>query len=109
VVGSILAAPVVAELDAPGNIGPELPEAVDDRVVDGLEGSEAVPHLGRKRHYGSWQFRNSTPIPAFLVAPSPLVGSLAGDPHGLGGRCHSPAVLDRPSRIAGTCSRPIHS
>jgi hypothetical protein len=40
VVGPILAAPVVAELDPPGDVGFEAPEAVDDGVVDGLESGE---------------------------------------------------------------------
>ena len=46
VVGPVLAAPVVAELDPPGHVGPERPEAVDDGVIDRLEGGEAVAHLG---------------------------------------------------------------
>ncbi len=32
--------------------------------------------------------------PSILVAPPPFVGSLAGDPHGLGGGSHRPALLD---------------
>ena len=46
VVGPILAAPIVAEFDAPGHIGSELPEAIDHRVVDGLEGGKAIAHFG---------------------------------------------------------------
>jgi hypothetical protein len=40
------AAPVVAELDPPGDVRRKFPAAVDDGVVDGLEGSEAVADLG---------------------------------------------------------------
>jgi len=32
--------------------------------------------------------------PGVLVAPPPLVGGLAGDPHGLGGCGYRPAILD---------------
>jgi len=46
VVGPVLAAPVVTELDASGHVRAQAAEAVDYGVVDGLEGGEAVAHLG---------------------------------------------------------------
>jgi hypothetical protein len=46
VAGSVLAAPIVSELDPSGYVRAEGAEPVDDSVVDGLEGSEAVAHFG---------------------------------------------------------------
>jgi hypothetical protein len=36
----------VSELDPPGDVGTQCAEAVDDGIVDGLKGSEAIAHLG---------------------------------------------------------------
>jgi hypothetical protein len=47
--GTILTSPVVAELDAPGDVGIQGAETVDDGVVDRLEGGETIAHLGHVR------------------------------------------------------------
>ena len=86
VVGPILAAPVVAELDAPGDVRAETPEAVDHGVVDGLEGGEAVADLG---HVGPGLVgvvvdEDEDPDPA--VAPGPGHGGVGAPAYVGGGR-----------------------
>ena len=76
-----------------GDVGSELPEAVDDGVVDGLEGGEAVAHLG---HVGPGLVgvvvdEDEDPDPA--VVPGPGHGGV-GAPADIGGVGDDPAVVD---------------
>lgn len=65
VVGSILESPVVTQLQAPGNVGVEVAVAVDEGVVDRLQGGEPVTDLGHVRpcfrRCSGRQRRTSTP------------------------------------------------
>ena len=105
VVGPVLAAPVVAQLDSSGHVGSEPPEAVDDGVIDGLEGSEAVPHLG---HMGPGLVgvvvdQDEDPDPA--IGPRPGHGGVRS-PAQVGGLGDDLAVMDPGTPALG---RPLGS
>ena len=105
VVGPVLAAPVVSELDPSGDVGSEPPEAVDHGVIDGLEGGEAVAHLG---HMGPGLVgvvvdEDEDPDPA--VVPRPGHGGVRA-PAEVGGIGDDPAVMDPGTAAFG---RPLGS
>ena len=73
---ALLRSPVMAQLHAAGDIGIQPAPAVDDRVVDGLEGSKAVPDLGHVRprlgrvviHHGKDPDQPSTRVQAMVAS-----------------------------------------
>ena len=111
---ALLRSPVMAQLHAAGDIGIQPAPAVDDRVVDGLEASKAVPDLGHVRprlgrvviHHGKDPDPAVDPGPGHGgVGAPPPVGRLGDDRAVMGRGLRRPRARCGASRPARRSSR----
>ena len=103
-VESALAAPVVTELDSSGDIGSQATDPIDDRVIDRLEGGEAVAHLGHVRpgFVGVVVEEHEHPHPAVVLRPGHCG---VGAPADIGGIGDHPSIVEARTAALGRSLR----
>jgi hypothetical protein len=72
----LLRPPIVAQLETTGDVGVEAPPAVNDRVIDRLQGGEPVANLGHVRPRLSGVVIHARKYPHPAVSPGPSHGGV---------------------------------